>query len=353
MEKDDLISAMSKKLNNNVDKSLIDLRKENHDNYYNLDVEFLKSVDKRYQEKSSAILKKYNSIEPLSLLDDNFDKAISNKNIIDSIKKEIIQFKKTVRKDLMTIIDYVDRMEDKLDFSNISRDNYTGILILNKYDSYKLYSSDLDLKDINYAMKKQSQRLIYLKELDSLINKYNNSKTIYNKDNTYNLINNLYIIVSKYIFLLTDTEFQYTKEAIKKLLAYKFDFIDKYLYTYKIILSKIWNSEFTGDYYFICDFDLNKEEIYLMTNNNMEYYLDSGYICDVPFDFIDYFQMSDVDVINFPLPDTVNKKYELNLKDFDKENINLKALYTKKDKIDFESILPVIYLHKNKNSDIN
>ena len=353
MEKNDLISAMSKKLNNNVDKSLIVLRKENHDNYYNLDVEFLKSVDKRYQEKSSAILKKYNSIEPLYLLDDNFDKAISNKNIIDSIKKEIIQFKKTVRKDLMTIIDYVDRMEDKLDFSNISRDNYTGILILNKYDSYKLYSSDLDLKDINYAMKKQSQRLIYLKELESLINKYNNSKTIYNKDNTYNLINNLYIIVSKYIFLLTNTEFQYTKEAIKKLLAYKFDFIDKYLYTYKIILSKIWNSEFTGDYYFICDFDLNKEEIYLITNNNMEYYLDSGYICDVPFDFIDYFQMSDVDVINFPLPDTVNKKYELNLKGFDKENINLKALYTKKDKIDFDSILPVIYLHKNKNSDIN
>lgn len=353
MEKNDLISAMSKKLNNNVDKSLIDLRKENHDNYYNLDVEFLKSVDKRYQEEASAILKKYNSIEPISLLGDNFDKAISNKSIINSIKKEIIKFKDIVRKDLMTIIDYVDRLEDKLDFSNISRDSYIGILILNKYDSYKLYSSDLDLKDINYAMKKQSQRLIYLKELDSLINKYNNSKTIYNKDNTYNLINNLYIIVSKYIFLLTNTEFQYTKEAIKKLLAYKFDFIDKYLYTYKIILSKIWNSEFTGDYYFICDFDLNKEEIYLMTNNNMEYYLDSGYICDVPFDFIDYFQMSDVDVINFPLPDTVNKKYELNLKDFDMENINLKALYTKKDKIDFDSILPVIHLHKNKNSDIN
>ena len=353
MGKNDLISAMSKKLNNKVDKSLIDLRKENHDNYYNLDVEFLKSVDKRYQEEASTILKKYNSIEPISLLDDNFEKAISNKSIINSIKKEIIKFKDIVRKDLMTIIDYVDRLEDKLDFSNISRDSYIGILILNKYDSYKLYSSDLDLKDINYAMKKQSQRLIYLKELDSLINKYNNSKTIYNKDNTYNLINNLYIIVSKYIFLLTDTEFQYTKEAIKKLLAYKFDFIDKYLYTYKIVLTKIWNSEFTGDYYFICDFDLNKEGIYLMTNNNMECYLDSGYICDVPFDFIDYFQMSDVDVINFPLPDTVNKKYELNLKDFDKENINLKALYTKKDKIDFESILPVIYLHKNKNSDIN
>ena len=49
MEKDDLISAMSKKLNNNVDKSLIDLRKENHDNYYNLDVEFLKSVDCKCQ----------------------------------------------------------------------------------------------------------------------------------------------------------------------------------------------------------------------------------------------------------------------------------------------------------------
>lgn len=350
----DLVSEMSNKLNNSdLSQELYDLREKNHEKYYKLDVEFLKTVDFRYKEESDKILNKYNSIDPLSLLSDHMTNAMDNRNLINSIEKEIIKIKGEVRKDLMTVIDYVDRIEDKLDLSSISKDNPLGILILNKYNSYKLYSSDIDIKDINYSMKKQSRRLIYLKELNMLIDKYHNSKTIFNRANTHDLINNLYTIISKYLFLLTDSEFQFTKEAIKRLLAYKFEFVETYLYTYKIILTKIWNSKFTGDYYFICNLDLNQDEIYLMTNDNMDCYLDSGYICDIPQDFISYFHMSDVDVINFPLPDSLKQKYELKLKNYDRENINLKALYTRKEKINFDSLLSVIYLDKNKNSSVN
>lgn len=350
----DLVSEMSNKLkNSDLSQELYDLREKNHENYYKLDVEFLKTVDFRYRQESDKILNKYNSIDPLSLLSDQMTNAINNRKIIKSIEKEIMKIKEKVSKDLMTVMDYVDRIEDKLNLSSVSKDSSLGILILNKYDSYKLYSSDIDIKDINYTMKKQSKRLIYLKELNILIDKYNNSKTIFNHDNTCDLINNLYTIISKYIFLLTDSEFQFTKEAIKKILAYKFEFVETYLYTYKIILTKIWNSKFTGDYYFICNLDLNKDEIYLMTNDNMNCYPDSGYICDIPQDFISYFHMSDVDVINFPLPDTLKQKYELSLQNYDRENINLKALYTTKEKINFDSLLPVVYLNKNKNSSVN
>ena len=183
---------------------------------------------------------------------------------------------------------------------------------------------------------------MYLKELDYLINNYKKNKGKYDRDNTSILINNLYEILGKYIYLLTESEFEFTKEAIKKILEYKFDIIDKYLPTYKIILTKIWNSRHTQDYYFICNLDLDNDNIYLMNNNNISCYDKTGYICDIPKNYIDYFNMDNMEVIKFPLPSTLKDKYELGISKFDKSKVNLKAIYTTLNDVNFKSILPVI-----------
>lgn len=338
------VSEIEARLNTNTLKDIKKLREKNHNNYFKIDIDFLKGVDHRYEKKSSFIIDKYNGINSFELLNQSFDEAINSQKLISSINNDVNLLKDEIRKDLMTVIDYVDNLEDKINLFNINKKSSLGILILNKYNSYKLYSSNLDLNNINLAMKYQTQRLIYLKEINMLLDNYKKTNTKFNKDNTKIFINNLYDIISVYIYLLTDNEFQFTKEAIKKVLSYDFDFIDKYLYTYKIILTKIWNNY--ANYYFVTDLDLNKDNIYLLTLNNVDYYSDSGYICDVPKDFITYFNMSNDDIINFKLPNKLKEKYEIPLKGYNTNNISYKALYTKLSKINFDSLLPVVYIKK-------
>ena len=338
-----IIEDISNKFNSiDKDNSLIELRDSNLKLYYNLDISFLSDVDAKYKDKANVIYNKYKSIDNSKILSNNKEESDKLFMLLTEIDNDINKLKEVIKSDLNTVIDYVDRVADKIDISNITKENPLGILILNKYDAFKIYSADLDLSNLNSAMKKQARRLMYLKELDYLINSYNNTNCKYNRDNTSVLINNLYEIVGRYLYLLTESEFEYTKEAIKKILAYKFDFVDKYLPTYKVILTKIWNSKYTQDYYFICNLDLDKDNIYLMNKGNIECYEKSGYICDIPKNFISYFNMDNMEVIKYPLPNTLNDKYELEISNFDKSKVNLKAMYTTLDNVNFKSILPII-----------
>lgn len=346
-----IIEDISNRYNeNNVDNELNNIRMVNHKLYYSIDVDFLYNVDIKYKNIASEIINRYNFLNPKNILIEDKHTSENTSKLLIEIDKDIKDLKEKIKKDLNTVIDYVDRLASKIDISNVTRETPLGILILNKYDSFIVYSADLDISDLNNAMRRQSKRLIYIKELDYLIRNYNNFNCKYNVDNTKNFINNLYDLIGKYLYLLTNSEFEYTKEAIKKILAYKFNFIDKYLPTYKIILMKIWNSKLTNDYYFICDVDLDKDNIYLMSDRNVDLYKNCGYICDVPKNFISYFNMDDMDIIEYPLPCNLNDKYEVKTNNFDRSKANLKAMYTIKDSIDFKSILPIIYLNKNKNA---
>ena len=345
-----LINEISKKYNEyNIDIELKKLRNDNHRLYYNIDIDFLRNVDVKYRDEALEIIDRYNNIDAKDILIQDRIKSDNTNKLLCTLEGDINKLKEKIKNDLNTVINYVDRLSSKIDISNITRETPLGILILNKYDAFIVYSADLDLSDVNKAMKRQSKRLMYIKELDYLINNYNNIKCKYNNKNTNTFLNNLYEIVGKYLYLLTNTEFEYTKEAIKKILAYKFDFIDKYLPTYKIILVKIWNSKLTNDFYFICDLDLNKDSIYLMNDFNVSLYESSGYICDIPKNFIRYFNMDAMDVINFPLPSNLAFKYEIKTNNYDKSKVNLKAIYTTQDDITFKSILPIVYINKNKN----
>lgn len=338
-----IIDDISNKYNSyNIDNSLIELRENNLKLYYNLDITFLNEVDSKYTDKAGVVYNKYNGIDYSKIL--SYDKDESDKlhSLLIEIDSDINNLKEIIKNDLNTVIDYVDRVADKIDISNVNKDNPLGILILNKYDAFKIYSADLDLNDLNGTMKRQAKRLMYLKELDYLINNYKKNKSKYDRDNTSILINNLYEIVGKYIYLLTESEFEFTKEAIKKILAYKFDFIDKYLPTYKIVLTKIWNSGHTQDYYFICNLNLDNDNIYLMNSNNISCYDKTGYICDISKNFINYFNMDNMEVIKFPLPSSLKDKYELDIPKFDKSKVNLKAIYTILNDVNFKSILPII-----------
>lgn len=345
-----LINEISSKYNEcSKNTDLQKLRDENHKLYYNMDVDFLNNVDVKYQEDALEIINRYNNINSKSILTQNKIESNNTNILLHQLGNEIDNLKEKIKSDLNTVINYVDRLSSKIDISSITRETPLGILILNKYDAFIVYSADLKLSDVNSAMKRQSKRLMYLKELDYLINNYNSIKCKYNSENTNIFINNLYEIVGKYLYLLTNTEFEYTKEAIKKILAYKFDFIDKYLPTYKIILVKIWTSKLTSDFYFICDLDLDKDNIYLMNELNIDSYNSSGYICDIPKSFINYFNIEDMDVINFPLPSNLVNKYEIKTNNFDRSKVNLKAIYTTRDNALFKSILPIVYINKNKN----
>lgn len=339
---DDLVTRYNKTI---IDNSLETTRNENHNLYYSIDINFLNKVDSKYLDKANDIIKRYKLIDVNKILLLNSIDSDNLKKELKTIIKDINKLKQTIKLDLATVIDYVDNVADRLDLYGIKKDNPLGILILNKYESFKIYSANIDFSDLNAAMKRQSKRLIYLKELDYLINVYKKNNSKYNKENTNILINNLYDIIGKYLFLLTNNEFEYTKETIKKILAYKFDFIDKYLPTYKIILTKIWNSSFTGDYYFICSINLDKNNVYLMNQNNYNKYDNTGYVCDVPKNFISYFNLDNMKVINYPLPCNLKNKYEIG-----KNNkVNLKAMYTTANNVNFKSILPVLYINKNKN----
>ena len=343
-----VIDDIDEKLNNTKKNSKLDLlRDENFEIFCNLDISFTKTVDIKYKNIANSILDKYNRIDINRIF--VYDE-IESKNInllLRNISKNIDELKKIIKSDLITVIDYVDKLANKVDISNVSKNSSLGIFIINKYNAFKIYSADLDLFDINSTMQKQAKRLMYLKELNYLISMYNNINSKYNSENTFVLINNLYEIIGKYLHILTESEFEYTKEAIKKMLSYKFDFIDNYLPTYKVILIKIWNSIHTKEYLFICNLDLNNDDIYLMNINNYMLYSNSGYICDVPKDFISYFNMNNIEVINYPLPSTLKDKYELKLLNFDKKKVNLKAMYTFSNKIAFKNILPVKKIDKS------
>ena len=326
------------------DKVLEKLRNENHRLYYSIDLDFLKNVDSRYRSIANAIIKMHEKLVPIKLLTDDMENAKKNKEILNKIEYNCNQLKKEVSTDLVNVVDYVDRVFDRLDISNINKNSPLGIYIINKYNALKMFSSNIDIENINRGMKNQSKRLIYIKELHQLIDRYNKVSTIYNKDNTKNFINNLYYIVGNYLYLLTNQEYEYTKEAIKKILSYQFNFIDKYIYTYKIIMSKIWHSSDLNTK-FICNLDLDDDNVYLMFKDNINKYWPSGYICDVPEDFFDYFKINDINIINFPLPKDVKDKYALKIDNLTENNVRLNAMYTKNNKINFESLLPVVYLN--------
>lgn len=329
------------------DSDLDEVRSKNHEIYYKIDLDFLKHVDLRYKSTANSILNMYNKIIPIKLLTDDNDTAHNNEILLKRIYENTDKLKKEVKKDLVNVVDYVDRVFNRLDISNINKDTPLGIFIINKYNALKIFSANIDIENINRGMKNQSQRLVWIKELQQLIDKYKEISTMYTIENTKLFINNLYYIVGNYIHLLTNQEYEYTKEAIKKMLSYQFNFIDKYIYTYKIIMSKIWHS--TGlNTRFVCNLDLDDDNVYIMFNNNIKDYWDSGYICSVPEDFFDYFKISDMNVINFPLPINVKKMFKLNTGNFNSNNIQFCSMYTKFDKINFDSILPVVYLNEDK-----
>ena len=327
------------------DTALDKLRNNNHNVYYSIDLDFLKNVDPRYKSIANAIINMYDKIVPIKLLTDDIDTAKKNEDTLNTIYLNSNKLKKEVKKDLVNVVDYVDRVFNRLDISNINKSTPLGIYIINKYNALKIFSSNIDIQNINRGMKNQSERLIGIKELQQLIEQYNKINSIYNKDNTKNFINNLYYILGNYIHLLTNQEYEYTKEAIKKVLSYQFNFIDKYIYTYKIIISKIWHSD-ELNMKFVCNLDLDDDNIYIMFNNNVDKYWSTGYICDVPEDFFDYFKINDINIINFPLPKDVKDKYSLKIDDINNNNVRFNAMYTKYDKIDFDSLLPVVYLNE-------
>ena len=339
--------SILEKLKNEFEKKdtkLEILRNENHKVYYSIDIDFLENVDPRYRSIANAIINMYEKLVPINLLTDDMDNAKKNKEILDKINYNSNKLKKEVSIDLVNVVSYVDKVFDRLDISNINKNSPLGIYIINKYNALKIFSSNIDIENINRGMNNQSKRLMYIKELNQLINRYNKVSSIYNKVNTKNFINNLYYILGNYLYMLTNQEYEYTKEAIKKILSYQFNFIDKYIYTYKIVMSKIWHSSDLKTK-FICNLDLDDDNIYIMFKNNINKYWSSGYICDVPEDFFDFFKISDIDIINFPLPKDVKDKYALKINGLNDNNVRFNAMYTKYNKIDFDSLLPVVYLN--------
>ena len=344
-----LINDINDKLTKSSDDTNLNkLRNQNHDEYISLDIKFLKNVDSRYKNFALELIKEYDSINSYQLLSENINSAKQSKEKIGSLKKEIDLLKDEVRKDLMSVIDYVDVLEKRIDINSIKKNNPLGILIKNKYSSLKLFSSSLDLDDLNFEMQHQSKRLIYIKEIEELIKKYKNNNTIYNKDNTANLINNLYTIIGEYLYLLTNSEFCYTKEAIKKILSYDYEFVDKYIPTYKIILNKIWDKAFSElskeNYnYLICNMDLTNNELYLLNRNNIDKYDNCGYICKLPKEFLINCEILNKDVLEIKLPLSITEKYQLKL-NFKLEDIKVVGIYSKDKDKKFDSLLPVVYV---------
>ncbi len=338
-------------MDKNVNKKLEEIRNLNHQKFYKLDINFLENVDKRYKIEAAKIIDEYKMLDSSKLLSDNLENSIINKKKITKIANEINLLKKHVSDDLKILNDYIDKLEDKIDISQVDKEDSLGILINNKYQSLKLFDSTLDFDNINFEMKNQTKRLVYIKELDKLIKNYN-SHSFYNKNNTVNLINNLYYIIGNYLYLLSDVEFNYVKEAIKKILSYEYDFMNKFLPTYRIIMNKIWKDSLSSlsfdkneFCYLVCDLNLEDDSLFVLNNKNISDYSESGYICQLPDNYLMFANLDKLEILNLPLPDLIDKKYKLDFKNLNGDDINIKAIYTKTGRINFDSILPVVNLN--------
>lgn len=339
-----IISHISDSLVEETNQELIDLRNENHEHYYKIDLKFLMNTPKRYKKIADKIMKNYTSLDPKILLKDNEEDALKHQKEIKVINLSIDKLREKMREDLLVIMDFVDEEEKQLDKSFLKDDNVLANKLKKRYDSLLLQKSVINKDNLNLEIKRQTERLSLIKQLKPLIKKYSENREEYTKmeyqiDDIMILRKNLSTIIGEYIFLLTHQEFHDVRKIYQGILDNNYSFIDDFLYTYKIIMDKVWKhmitptNKFRFDFnYLVCRQDNLTSEVSvgLMNRSNMYNYGDIGYICKINGNIFDVLNVSKYELLNIKLPQDINEKYTFKIKEVEK--VKIEVLYNKSSK---------------------
>jgi hypothetical protein len=341
---DSIISHISDSLVDNTNTELVNLRNENHDNYYKINIKFLMNIDKRYKKIADKILNSYTKIDAKEILNDDMDDAIARQKAIKLINLSIEKLREKMQDDLLVIMNFVDEEESKLDKSFLKEDNIIANKLKKHYNALLLHKSVINMDNLNLEMKRQKTRLGIINKLKPLIDDYNKniesySKKEYQVDDILILRKNLSIILGEYIFLLTHQEFHDVRKVYQGILDDDYSFVDDFLYTYKIIMNKVWRymitplDEYHFDFYYLVCMQDNLENdvsVGLMNRYNMHCYKNLGYICNIDDNIFDVLDVSKYELLNIKLPHEIEEKCEFKINDPDK--ITVSAMYNKGNK---------------------
>lgn len=348
---DSIIASISRSFID-MDSDRNKINEENHDIYYSLDIKFISNVNKRYNDSAKKIFDVYNRIDSKKLLtEDEFD-ALKHNEILKQLDKSINKLKLSINQDLLKIIDYIDKEEKKLDLRFLNDNNSQANILKEKYNLLILNKSVIQVSNINFEMARQEKRLFDIRNLDILINSYYNEQdkqlmTKYKGVNFEQLKNNLSLMLSEYIYMFNDVEFNYIKDMYNHLEKKEYGYVDDFINTYRIAMDKIWKhaltNSFDNDYnYLICNMDSDNISLYLMNKYNKDCYEDIGYICSFNGDFTEIFNIDNINLLKLDLPNNIKDKYLINSNGVDFNRIYIDSIYNKSEKKVTDLRLPVV-----------
>ena len=348
---DSIIASISRSFID-MDSDKHKINEENHDIYYSLDIKFISNVNKRYNDSAKKIFDVYNRIDSKKLLIEDEIDALKHNEILKQLDKSINKLKLSINQDLLKIIDYIDKEEKKLDLRFLNDNNSQANILKEKYNLLILNKSVIQVSNINFEMARQEKRLFDIRNLDILINSYYNEQdkqlmTKYKGVNFEKLKNNLSLMLSEYIYMFNDVEFNYIKDMYNHLEKKEYGYVDGFINTYRIAMDKIWKhaltNSFDNDYnYLICNMDSDNISLYLMNKYNKDFYEDIGYICSFNGDFTEIFNIDNINLLKFDLPNNIKDKYLINSNGVDFNRIYIDSIYNKSEKKVTDLRLPVV-----------
>ena len=348
---DSIIASISRSFID-MDSDKHKINEENHDIYYSLDIKFISNVNKRYNDSAKKIFDVYNRIDSKKLLIEDEIDALKHNEILKQLDKSINKLKLSINQDLLKIIDYIDKEEKKLDLRFLNDNNSQANILKEKYNLLILNKSVIQVSNINFEMARQEKRLFDIRNLDILINSYYNEQdkqlmTKYKGVNFEKLKNNLSLMLSEYIYMFNDVEFNYIKDMYNHLEKKEYGYVDGFINTYRIAMDKIWKhaltNSFDNDYnYLICNMDSDNISLYLMNKYNKDFYVDIGYICSFNGDFTEIFNIDNINLLKLDLPNNIKDKYLINSNGVDFNRIYIDSIYNKSEKKVTDLRLPVV-----------
>lgn len=348
---DSIIASISRSFID-MDSDKHKINEENHDIYYSLDIKFISNVNKRYNDSAKKIFDVYNRIDSKKLLIEDEIDALKHNEILKRLDKSINKLKLSINQDLLKIIDYIDKEEKKLDLRFLNDNNSQANILKEKYNLLILNKSVIQVSNINFEMARQEKRLFDIRNLDILINSYYNEQdkqlmTKYKGVNFEKLKNNLSLMLSEYIYMFNDVEFNYIKDMYNHLEKKEYGYVDGFINTYRIAMDKIWKhaltNSFDNDYnYLICNMDSDNISLYLMNKYNKDFYEDIGYICSFNGDFTEIFNIDNINLLKLDLPNNIKDKYLINSNGVDFNRIYIDSIYNKSEKKVTDLRLPVV-----------
>lgn len=164
------IEDMNKILN---DDKLTKLHNENHKRYHNIDILKLKQLPSIFSEKVDDILKLYDSINGMEILEADLNNSFNISKLLDSIDSRYTKLTNCIKTYLKQITSQNDEAQKKFSkayFENLAINKSQKKYLIEKYSDLILYNSYIE-QDPFFEVNRQLERQNRINEILKSINK--------------------------------------------------------------------------------------------------------------------------------------------------------------------------------------